>query len=249
MSFLSPNTPDHSVPATKYDFERRIIQLKRRLVREATIAIAMLEASAKALLTLDVEAARAVRREDDQVDSEEVAIEQESFEILALKHVFARDFRALTFVIKVNADIERVADHASSIAKITGKIAKLLPPGRVPHWPTALVELTQRVPMICHAVMKTVLDEDEEAAKRFIATDETIDQLDRTLFDEAIEFVKEEGKSDSAIALGIYIARLGREWERVGDLMCNIAEDLIYLKTGQIIRHEEKRNRFRATGS
>ena len=101
-----------------FSFDRRVIQLKRRLVREATQAIGMLEAALDALWRLDRDAAKQVTRDDDTIDREEVAIEQECFNILALHHAFARDFRVLTFILKANADIERVADHAASIAKL-----------------------------------------------------------------------------------------------------------------------------------
>jgi phosphate transport system protein len=221
-------------------FERRILQLKRRLVREATHAIGMLEASLDALWELDTAAARSVRAEDDQVDREEVAIEQEGFEILALRHVFARDFRMVAFVLKVNADVERVADHATGIAKIALRIARELPPGVVPQWPTSLKELGHRVPIMCHDLLRAVLDEDVEAARRIAASDEVIDQLDKQVFEEAIDLMKDEGKTDSALAMGLHVARIGRELERVGDLMKNIAEDLIYLGTGQIVRHGGK---------
>ena len=221
-------------------FERRILQLKRRLVREATHAIGMLEASLDALWKLDLAAARSVRAEDDQVDREEVEIEQEGFEILALRHVFARDFRMVAFVLKVNADVERVADHATGIAKIALRISKELPPGVVPQWPTSLKELGHRVPIMCHDLLRAVLDEDVEAGRRIAASDEIIDQLDRQVFEEAIELMKDEGKTDAALAMGLHVARIGRELERVGDLMKNIAEDLIYLGTGQIVRHGGK---------
>ncbi len=81
--------------------DRKIIALKRRLVREATTAISMLENALAALWTLDVEAAAAVRAGDDTIDSEEVAIEQECLELLALRAPYARDFRLMAFVLKV----------------------------------------------------------------------------------------------------------------------------------------------------
>jgi phosphate transport system protein len=221
-------------------FDRRIAHLKRRLVREATHAIAMLESSLDALWKLDAEAAKAVRAEDDQVDREEVEIEQEGFEILALRHVFARDFRMVAFILKVNADVERVADHATGIAKIALRIAKNTAPGVLPQWPVALRELGQRVPLMCHDLLRAVLDEDVDAARRVVASDEVIDTLDRQLFEESIGLMKDEGKTDSALAIGLHVARVGRELERVGDLMKNIAEDLIYLGTGQIVRHGGK---------
>ncbi|XVJ60909.1 MAG: phosphate signaling complex protein PhoU [Tepidisphaera sp.] len=222
------------------ELDRRIIQLKRRLIREATHAIAMLESSIDALWTLDIAAAKSVRAEDDEVDREEVEIEQEAFEILALRHVFARDFRLVAFILKVNADVERVADHATGIAKITLRIAKGMPPGMTPEWPTALRELGQRVPLMCHELLRAVLNEDVEAGRRVADSDEVIDQLDRRVFEESIELMKDEGRTDSALTLGLHVARVGRELERVGDLMKNIAEDLIYLGTGQIVRHAPK---------
>src|SRR3954464_12917433 len=135
--------------ASLLNTDRKILAVKRRLVREASMAVAMLEAGLKALWALDVEAAMAVRLSDDRVDLEEVAIEQQCFEILALHHPFARDFRVLTFILKVNSDVERVADHASSICKVVKKISEARRAAGLtgaPKWPTALMELGERVP-------------------------------------------------------------------------------------------------------
>jgi phosphate transport system protein len=221
--------------------ERRLIAIKRRLVSEATYATGMLERSIEAFLLLDTEAAAEVRRRDDKVDREEVAIEQECHQVLALYHPFARDFRVLTFALKVNADVERVADHACSIAKAVPKILTTLPAGaEMPKWPTALRELAERVPMACHALLRAVLDEDAEAARALVASDKTIDQLDRRLFDETVEMMNLDPGNPT---LGLMIYRVGRELERVGDLMANVAEDVVYLATGDIIRHKGKQPR------
>lgn len=214
--------------------ENMLVQLRRRLIQEATLAVGMLESALDALWTLDHERAREVRARDDRVDSEEVAIEKECFRLLALEQPFARDFRVVTFILKVNADIERVADHAVSIAKCVTRIQGSPPP----RWPTALVELGQRVPMMCHALLRAVLREDTEAARTIVADDETIDRLDRQLFDETLALMHDEPK---ALANGMLIYRIGRELERIGDLMTNIAEDIVYLNTGAIIRHDDKR--------
>lgn len=223
-------TPGHNVI-----FDRKLITLKRRLVREATEAISMLERALDALWRLDRQAAADVRRTDDTIDHEEVQIEQECFALLTLHHVFARDFRVVTFVLKVNHDIERVADHASSIAKIVGKIQGDSPP----EWPTALLELGQRVPVRCHELLRAVLDEDVEAARQLVAKDRTIDGLDARLFGESVEFMQRDSSSE-ALSNGLLIHRAGRELERVGDLMSNIAEEVVYLATGDIIRHTHK---------
>lgn len=215
--------------------DQRVAQLKRRLIREATMSIGMLETSLDALWRMDVDTAREVTRYDDRIDREEVQIEQECLKILTLQHHFAREFRVMTFILKVNADIERVADHACSIAKIVLKIRT-----PAPAWPTALVELGERVPMMCHTLMRAVLDEDVEAARGLVSSDETIDNLDKRLFEEAVDLMAREPTNRDALANGVLIHRIGRELERVGDLMCNIAEDVVYLATGDIIRHAGK---------
>src|SRR5262245_40375991 len=224
--------------------DRQIHALKRRLVREAGMAVAMLEKAVAALFALDVESAKAVRVSDDSVDLEEVAIEQEAYEVLALKSPFARDFRALTFILRVNTEIERVADHATSLAKVTVKVRELCR-GVVPRWPTALTELGQRVPAMCHELLRAVLDEDVETARQLVKNDEVIDQLERRLFDETLELMRNGGHGEAGMALGLMVHRAGRELERVGDLMAGIAEDVVYLATGEIIRHEKRRKRPR----
>lgn len=249
MSHLGPyRIPLGEAGDAKYAFDRRIIALKKRLVREATSAVSMLESALNALWTLEADAARAVRGADDTIDSEEVEIEKECYELLTLHHPFARDFRVVTFILKVNSDIERVADHAVSIAKAVVRISKLMAPGSpAPKWPTSLVDLGHRVPAACHGLMRAVLDEDVEAAKAVVEGDEIIDQLDRRLFDEAMEMMKGE-RSEAHLAIGMLVYRVGRELERIGDLMKNIAEDVIYLATGSIVRHEERAAKMKAGG-
>lgn len=204
--------------------------------------MAMLERSLDALWTLDVGKAREVRKSDDQIDREEIEIEQECYRLMTLQHPFARDFRVLTFVLKVNGDVERVADHATSIAKVTQRLDFTSPP----KWPTSLVEMGQRVTVMCHSLLRAVLDEDPMIAAQIVGEDKTIDVLERRLFEEIEELMR---KDPHWVRNGLLIYRVGRELERVGDLMKNIAEDVIYLATGSIVRHEKAVNGRGAEGS
>ncbi|MFO0831194.1 MAG: phosphate signaling complex protein PhoU [Phycisphaerales bacterium] len=221
--------------------ERKIEHIKRRLVREGTLAVSMLENALAALWKLDADAARNVRRTDDQVDVEEVAIEQECYELLALHRPFAHDFRQITFTLRVNADLERVADHASSIAKVVQKISDAAGPSQPVKWPTALTELGQRVPAMCHETLRALMDEDADAARRLVQGDKVIDELEKRLFEEVRDMIRIMGRDDRAITIGMFTYRAGRELERIGDLMASTAEDIVYLKTGQIIRHEKRK--------
>lgn len=211
-----------------------LVNLKRRLVRQASLAIGMLEQALEALWAHDAESCQQVRQRDEVIDLEEVAIERDCHELLALHKPVAKDFRVIAFILKVNADIERVADHACSIAKVGMKLAD-----RPPEvWPTALRDLGERLPPMCHELLRAVLDEDAERARALVVADKTIDKLDKRLFEEATELI---ARDPTRAATGLLIYRLGRELERIGDLMANIAEDVVYLETAEIIRHAKNR--------
>jgi len=212
-------------------FSTRMADLKRRLIREATLAIEMLEQSLDILWALDHDRAAELRRDDDRVDLEEIAIEQECREILALYSPVARQFRSITFVLKVNSDLERVADHACSIAKVATRLR-----GDV-AWPTALRDMGARVPVMCHELLRVILEEDEAGARSLVRGDAIIDGIDHQLFDEITATMVAAGGAESA-ANGLLLYRAGRELERVGDLVANIAEEVVFLISGQMIRHQ-----------
>ena len=213
----------------------QISGLKRRMIRQGTVAIGMLEASLDALWSIDAEVALHVREQDTAVDTEEVRIEEACYQILALQQPVAKDFRMLAFVLKVNHDIERVADHASSISKVAMKLSDL---PVVPKFPTGLRELGDRVPAACHKLLRAMLDEDVEAARQIVTDDKLIDDLDKGSYKELVTQLANKQEDD--IAAGLLLYRVGRELERVGDLMKNIAEDVVYLGTGEIVRHSKK---------
>ncbi len=221
-------------PGPESAFEREIRKLRDRLVEAATVAVGMLEAALTALFAHDVEGAQQIRRRDDLVDYEEVAIEEECFRLIALKHPYGHDFRMIAFILKVNADVERIADNATSIAKVVRQI----PESGSPPWPTALKELAQRVPMRCHQLLRAVMNEDEAAAREVIKGDDTIDELEKQLLEETVSLMEQQPEF---VRPGLLIVRVGRSLERVGDLLANIAEDVVYLKTGQIVRHEKRK--------
>jgi phosphate transport system protein len=214
-------------------FDEELAALRRRLVREASLAIDLLVSCLDGLWDLDHDLARKVRAAEDEVDIEEVAIEQECLRLLTLERAFGHDMRQLAFCLKVNQDIERVADHASSIAKICLKLEH-----PAPSWPMALREMGDRIPVACEQLLRAVVNSDIEAARLIRAGDKTIDQLDKNAFHEIREMIEREPYN---AGLGMLMYRIARELERVGDLLGNIAEDIIFLETGQIVRHTKRK--------
>lgn len=230
-----PGESESFTPEPGATLEHELVRLRRRLITEASYAIHMLESSLVALWEADAERAADVRAREERVDEEEVAIEQECLRLMTLQQPFAHDFRLLTFCLKVNLDVERVADHASSIAKIARSLDRT---DQTP-WPTALRDMGDRVPAMCHDLLRAVLREDADQAREVIGADKVIDQLDKRLFDEVKLWIAREPEATDQALLAY---RVGRELERVGDLMANIAEDVVYLVTGTIVRHTKKRH-------
>jgi phosphate transport system protein len=223
---------------------KRLQALQRRLSREGGLAVSMLEGAIDALWRLDVEAARQVRFTDDQIDNEEIAIELECHEILALHNPIAKDLRLVTFALRVNSDFERVGDHASSIAKTTLRLQPLFgapDPTGPSHIPTSLRDLGLRVPAMCHDLLRALADLDVDLARRIVQYDPTIDAIEKRVLDEVMSMVRARNRADNAILAAMHLARAGRELERVGDLMSACAEDLIFLLTGEIVRHAKRR--------
>lgn len=232
--------PDSNTNATESNTPMRVAKdiqldhqlgaLRRRLIREASRATDLLKQSFEVLLNSSDEGVQEIRDIEKEIDAEEVKIEEECFRILALQQPFGSDFRMLTFCLKVNSDIERLADHASSIAKISRKLRE-----DDLYWPPALKEMMQRTPVMCEELLKSVIGADIEAAREVVARDKIIDKLDKQTFRELAEHI-ENNPADASQYMLMY--RISREIERVGDLLGNIAEDVVYLVTGDIVRHE-----------
>jgi phosphate transport system protein len=226
-------------PMTGLNFQRQLVQLKRRVLAEARVATEMLETALEAMWHMDLDACKDVRERDREVDREEVAIETECYRLLTMQRPFGHDFRFLNFCLRANADIERIADHASSLAKITRLIHRELPAGAgTPPWPVAMREMGERIPLVCQNLFRAVVDEDVDAARAIVIEDKRIDRLDKQLYDEIRSWMEAE---PAMIGAALYCYRVGRELERVGDLIANMAEDVVYLATGEIIRHEKHR--------
>ncbi len=224
------------VASSGFQFERELVQLRRRLLREGTLAIDMLERAIAALQNQDHEAVMSIRRTDDTIDNEEVEIEQEAYRLLLSERPYASDFRLLAFILRSNATIERVADHANSIAKVTGLLNKV----QAPPLPASLLDLTERIPIMCHDLMRAVLDEDAERAREIVRGDKVMDALDKQVFRDLVDLIQKDPELAEA---GMLMYRVSRELERVGDLMGDIAEDVVYLVTGEIVRHEKRRRK------
>ena len=209
-------------------FDTELTRLRREFTAHATMCFEALERACEALRTRDMALARRVVEGDDEVDREEVHIEAEVVRLITLYHPVAHDMRLLVTFLKLNYDLERIADHSANVAWLARRI--MLRGGQIPPH---VLELADRVVRNARGVFQAFLDQDTVAARAVVKRDDEVDELDKTVRRDVHDMLVKQGEVDTAL----HLFRISRELERAGDHVANMAEDVIFLVTGEIVRH------------
>ena len=212
-------------------FHREIDQLKKMILELGTLSEDRLRRASAILDTGDNEDAQALMTADWEIDDMEIRVEEECLKILALHQPVARDLRLIVSVIKINSELERIADIAVNIAKRVITINKTKPK-------ECTFSLNYR-PMAAKALemVKTALDalvtEDAAMARKVFLMDDEVDQERNNAYKIVIDEVSLHGDR-AACLINLYL--IARHLERIGDRAKNIAEEVIYLVEGEIVR-------------
>ena len=186
--------------------------------------------SVQSLLKLDTGLAQSVIQKDEEIDRMEVDLEEECLKILALHQPVAVDLRFLIAVIKINNDLERIGDQAVNIAERIQSIAKY--PNISFHFDyTEMAEISA-------AMLKQSLDAlvnlDIDTAFRILTLDDEVDDIQGSAYSQIKQAMREHPEGMTYL-INLYL--ISRHLERVADHATNIAEEVIYLIEGEIIRH------------
>lgn len=215
-------------------FHREIDQLKQLILKMGTIAEDRLRRACTLLKTMDEEEARRIIGADWEIDDMEIRVEEECLKILALHQPVARDLRLIVSIIKINTELERIADIAVNIAKRIVTIRKKRPDGF-----STLVDYQPMATRVL-AMVKTSLDalvtEDAALARQIFLMDEEVNRLRDQAYRTIIHEIDEVG-GGAACLINLYL--IARHLERIGDRSCNIGEEVIYLVEGEIVRTSE----------
>ncbi len=213
----------------KVVYEEKMKHLEEKLQQMGSLVEEAIASSIEALKKQDLELAQKVIEGDDIIDDLEQEIEEKCLEVIATQQPMARDLRRVATLFKMINDLERMADYATSIAKITLRIAEqpLIKP---------LVDIP-RVAVLSQKMVKESLDayvrEDVDLAVSVGADDDQVDKLFGQIFRELLTIMMENPRT---ITQATHLLFVGRWLERIGDHATNIAEEVIFLVTG------EKRN-------
>ncbi|MBT6716503.1 MAG: phosphate signaling complex protein PhoU, partial [Nitrospina sp.] len=168
-----------------------------------------------------------------EIDQREVYVEEECLKILALHQPVANDLRLIIAILKINNDLERIADLSVNIAE---RAVYLSTQARV-ELPFDLQDMAQKVRSMLKRSLDSLVNRDDKLARQVCEDDDAVDDLNREMYGCVERAIKKDPDN-----LNSYIQLLSasRYLERMADHATNIAEDVIYLVTGEIIRHGSK---------
>jgi phosphate transport system protein len=211
-------------------FDEELRELKESMLLEGELVQKAVRNAVTALLTRDSVLARKVIEDDDTINTKEVEIDEFCLKLLALRQPAAKDLRFIATAIKINYDLERMGDMAVNICERVLELNQ--EPQLKPY-----IDLPQMAE-IAQTMVKESLDafvkEDPQLAWKVTQEDEKVDHLNEQIFRELLTYMSEDLKTISRSTRLLFISKY---LERLADHAVNIAELVIFLVQGRIIRH------------
>lgn len=212
-------------------FTYEIETLKQHLLDLATAAENALIRAMRAVDHPDADSAREIIARDAAIDADEVTIEEECLKLMALYQPVAGDLRLLVTILKVNGELERVADLAANIAARAIDIASLTPP---PAQPFDFTPMLTRAHRMLRGALDAFVCHRSDQARTILLEDDAVDALNAAHYADARERLL---KNPAQAGYTLDCVTISHAIERIADIATNICEDVIYLEEGLIVRH------------
>jgi phosphate transport system protein len=211
-------------------FFREMERLHRNVLSMCSAAEELINDALDGLRARRSELSQELSGRDQEVDEWDIRIEEECLKILALYHPVANDLRRVMVVMKISGELERVADLAVSIAERSSGIC-MYPDFPMPE---GLEEMARQALSMLHDSIDAFVEQSARAARGVCGRDDQVDALNDVLIREVLNVMK--NRSD-LIEPCMHLFSVIRHLERVADHATNIAEDVVYMVEGAIIRH------------
>lgn len=211
---------------TRNYFDKELQELHHAMLKMCTVVEEALINSVYALKNQDVKMAQAVQDGDDLIDKMEFDIEDKCLKLIALQAPMAKDLRFIATALKIITDLERIADHAVDIARITIRLAD-------EKYIKELIDIP-RMGEIATKMVKESIDayvkQDIEKAKEVAKMDDEVDALHKQIFRELLLIMMEDPKKINQATNFLFVSKY---LERIGDHVTNICERIIYTVTSE----------------
>ncbi|MBO9413369.1 MULTISPECIES: phosphate signaling complex protein PhoU [unclassified Ruegeria] len=208
-------------------FDRDLEAIQAHIMKMGGLVEAAIMSAARSLETRDEELAQEVRQGDKAIDALEELIDEETARLIALRAPTASDLRLVLSVLKVSGNLERIGDYSKNIAKRT---TVLVNAGEINGSAAALRRMAREVERMLRDALDAYIQRDAELATDVINRDEEVDQMYNGLFREFLTFMAEDPRNISSC---MHLHFIAKNIERMGDHVTAIAEQVVYLVTGE----------------
>jgi phosphate transport system protein len=216
--------PTHHV---RSNYDREISEVKDNVLRMGSMVEAQIRAAIAALVAHDADAATQVIIDDRQINEVQRKATAMIAAVIATQNPVARDLRYLLTLDHVSYELERMGDHAGSVAKQARKLAPFPPLKDY----VALPQLGERVAELVGGIIRALVDVDQDRAREVAKLDDQVDDLYHQIFDEVLVLMRDDPAN---VDPGTRILFASHYLERIGDRVTNIAEDIVFLASGEV---------------
>lgn len=217
--------------------QHEIETLKKMISSLCAHAEEAVQKAVRSVLDRDAGSAQSVIDFDPEIDQMEVDVEEECLKILALHQPVATDLRFIIAALKVNNDLERVGDLAANIAQQGLYLAELAEPDGLGA-PFDVKGMTEIVQSMLRESLDALIHMDTDLARHVRETDDRVDLINRNMYAHVQMAIREHPDRVQPL---IWLMRVSNNLERIADHATNVAEDVIYMVEGTIIRHTNGR--------
>ena len=211
-------------------FQREISKLKQQVLSLCTMVEGQVEKAVRAVQLRDDELAVEVERLDEEIDLREIEVEEECLKTLALYQPVAVDLRFVVSTLKINHDLERIGDLAVNIARKVRGLVLDTPP----ELTCDLGLMCEKTQLLLRDSIDSLINMNAADAAAICTRDDEIDQMKATIRKEIETAIR---KQPDKVGSLLKLLAVSRNLERIADLATSIAEDVVYLVEGRIMRH------------
>lgn len=209
-------------------FEEELLNLHNQFYEMGMLVSSAIHKSVRAYVRHDKEIAQEVIENDLAINNMEVRLEKKSFEMIALQQPVTTDLRMIITVMKASSDLERMGDHAVSIAKSTIRIKGET---RIAEIEKEISDMSDYVKKMVDNVLVAYVKTDQDDARMIAQMDDRVNEYYKDIYYKTIESMKENPET---VVSGTDYLSVAQYLERIGDYVTNICEWIVYLATGKI---------------
>ena len=213
--------------------QKELDRLKLQLLSLGAAVEEQFQKAVKSVSTRDINLAKEILDSDEHIDKLEVEVEEEALKILALYQPVANDLRMVVAILKINSDLERIGDLAVNIAEQSYYVGQ----EKNLQIPFDFQTMAEKTALMLKKSLDSLVQVDVDLAYEVCYADDEVDKIHRSLYPILYSAVKKEPNN---VEIMVRFLSISRNVERIADYATNIAEDVIYMINGSIVRHTQE---------